>query len=138
MQKYCTLLIEAFNIHHASPATVSSLGMIYVDQSLLHRDAIFFKQIETKDPKELDESIKGIMNDNFNRVMSASLKYILKGTKGIEEEGISFKLIVPQYEAATVNQLTDSCLCDLEALPSKASQIESLFIFWLFGLLVLV
>jgi dynein heavy chain len=132
MQKYCSLLVEAFNIHHASPATVSRLGMIYVDQSLLHGDAVFFKWIEAKDPKEWDESIKGYMNDNFNRVMPACLKYILKGAKGNEEEGIPFKLIVPQYEAAIVNQLTnllDSCLCDLEALPSEASQIESLFIF---------
>ena len=132
MQKYCSLLVEAYNIHHASPATVSRLGMIYVDTSLLHGDAIFYKWIEAKDPKEWDETLKGYMNDNYNRVMPACLKYILKGAKGNEEEGIPFKLIVPQYEASIVNQLCnllDSLLYDLETIPSESSQIESLFTF---------
>ena len=132
MQKYCSMLVESYNIHHASPATISRLGMIYVDTSMLHGDAVFFKWIESKDPKEWDETIKGYMNDNYTRVMPACLKYILKGAKGNEEEGIPFKLIVPQYEASMVNQLCallDSCLTGLESLPTEASQIESLFIF---------
>ena len=132
MQKYCSLLVESYNIHHASPATISRLGMIYVDTSLLHGDAVFYKWIEAKDPKEWDETLKGYMNDNFNRVVPACLKYVLKGAKGNEEEGIPFKLIVPQYEASMVNQLCmllDSCLIGLENLPTEASQIESLFVF---------
>ena len=127
MQSYCSMLVEAFNIHHASPATVSRLGMIYVDSSLLHGDAVYYKWLEAKDPKEWDETIKGYMNDNYTRMMPPCLKYILKGAKGNEEEGIPFKLIVPQYEAAIVNQLTnliDSCLIDLESIPSEAAQLE--------------
>ena len=134
MQSYCSMLVEAYNIHHASPATVSRLGMIYVDSSLLHGDAVYYKWLEAKDPKEWDETIKGYMNDNYTRMMPPCLKYILKGAKGNEEEGIPFKLIVPQYEAAIVNQLTnllDSCLVDLEVLPSEAAQLESIFTFCL-------
>ena len=57
MQKYCSLLVESYNIHHASPATISRLGMIYVDTSLLHGDAVFYKWLEAKDPKEWDKYI---------------------------------------------------------------------------------
>ena len=134
MQSYCSMLVEAYNIHHASPATVSRLGMIYVDSSLLHGDAVYYKWLEAKDPKEWDETIKGYMNDNYTRMMPPCLKYILKGAKGNEEEGIPFKLIVPQYEAAIINQLTnliDSCLIDLEAIPTEAAQLESIFTFCL-------
>ena len=134
MQSYCSMLVEAFNIHHASPATISRLGMIYVDSSLLHGDAVFYKWLEAKDPKEWDETIKGYMNDNYTRMMPPCLKYVLKGAKGTEEEGIPFKLIVPQYEAAIVNQLTnliDSMLVDIETVPSEAAQLESIFTFCL-------
>ena len=94
MQSYCSILVEAYNIHHASLATVSRLGMIYIDSSLLHGDAVYYRWLETKDPKEWDETIKGYMNDNYTRMMPPCLKYILKGAKGNEEEGIPFKLIV--------------------------------------------
>lgn len=146
MQKYCSLLVESYNIHHASPATISRLGMIYVDTSLLHGDSVFYKWLKSKEPKEnkdpnapkdlsgWDENLRQNLNENYIRLVPACLKFVLKGAKGTEEEGIPFKLIVPQYEASMVNQLCsllDSCLNDNDNLPTEASQIESLFVFCL-------
>ncbi|MCQ2815655.1 MAG: hypothetical protein MJ252_00165 [archaeon] len=132
MQKYCSMLVEAYNIEHASPATISRLGMIYVDPVMLQGDAVFYRWLENKNKEEWDEQIRTYMTDSYNRIMPAALKYILKGAKGNEEEGTPFKLIAPQYQASMVNQLCnliDACLYGLDQIPTESSQLESLFIF---------
>ena len=70
MQSYCSMLVEAFNIHHASPATVSRLGMIYVDSSLLHGDAVYYKSI--------NEILNSNMNLSFKKYYYGNNSYYIK------------------------------------------------------------
>ncbi len=49
MQSYCKLLIESYNILHSSLATVSRLGIVYINGSILTLDAHFNRWLELKE-----------------------------------------------------------------------------------------
>lgn len=131
MQKYCSLLLESYNIHHATLATISRLGMIYVDSSILRLDAIFYRWLEFKPIQDWDETIRENLKDLFKRLVPPCIKYVLKGARGNEEEGVPLKLIIKQYGASMVRQLCtllDSMIPKTNP-PTEITQLEQLFVF---------
>jgi dynein heavy chain len=106
MQKYCSLLIESYNINHATLATISRLGMIYVDGSILQGEAVFTRWLEFKQIRDKwDENIRQNLKELYRNIVPKCIKYVLKGSRGKDDEGTPLKLIINQYEPAMVTQL---------------------------------
>ena len=132
MQKFCAMIIESSNIHHASLATISRLGIIYIDTNILTLNCYFKRWLDFKDPNDWEESTRQNLNDLFDRYVPPTVKYVLRGARPNEEDGKPLKLIVPQYGLCMVRQLCvliDTILP--QKPPSENSQLEPIFLFCL-------
>lgn len=107
MQKYCNLVMESSNITSASLATISRLGMVFIDQNIIESEHIFLRWLNKKNNKEYDweDSAKENLKELYKKIIPPMLKYIFKGIKGNEEDGTPLKLIINQCEAPMINQL---------------------------------
>ena len=75
MQKYCSLLIESYNINHATLATISRLGMIYVDGSILQGEAVFTRWLEFKQIRDKwDENIRQNLKELYRNIVPKCIK----------------------------------------------------------------
>jgi dynein heavy chain len=135
MQKYCAMILESSNIHHASLATISRLGIIYVDSSVLEDNAYFLRWLDMHHQPEYEweDIVKENLQGLYDRCVPACLKYVLKGAKGLEEEGVPLETIIKQYPTSMVRQLCtllDALLPKLNP-PGETNQLEPVFAFCL-------
>lgn len=133
MQKFCSLVLESSNIGHASLATISRLGMVYLDVAIINVEHVFLRWLSKKNPKDCDwdKSVKEIFVECYKKVVPPLLKYVFKGIKGNEEEGTPLKFIVHQNDAPMINQLCnliDSILPQKNLSPD-INLIEQVFVF---------
>jgi len=131
MQKFCSLLLESSNIHHASLATISRLGMIFVDGEILQLETVFVRWLAFKNPNEWEDAIRENLLLLFKTYVLKLIKFIEKGIKGNLDEGPPFKRIIRQYGASMIKQLCillDSMLPKSNP-PTEISQLEPIFVF---------
>jgi dynein heavy chain len=131
MQKYCSLLLESSNIQSASLATISRLGMIYVDGGILKLEAVFYRWLSFKNPADWEDATRDNLRDLFKRYVLQIIKYIEKGVKGNLDDGPPLKTIIKRYGASMINQLCtllDSMLPPTNP-PTEISQLEPIFAF---------
>jgi len=131
MQKFCSLLLESSNIHHASLATISRLGMIYVDGAILRLETVFQRWLAFKNPVDWEEATIENLQALFKRYVLQLIKYIEKGVKGNIEDGPPLKRIIKQYGASMIKQLCtllDALLPKVNP-PTEVSQLEPIFVF---------
>jgi len=131
MQKFCSLLLESSNIHHASLATISRLGMIYVDGAILRLETVFSRWLAFKNPVDWEEATIENLQALFKRYVLQLIKYVEKGVKGNVEDGPPLKRIIKQYGASSIKQLCtllDAMLPKVNP-PTEVSQLEPIFVF---------
>jgi dynein heavy chain, axonemal len=74
LQKTCSLLFEVADLRHASPATVSRCGMVYIDPVNTGYKP-YFQSWVAKRGKNEGDTLKGL----FDKYISASMDYIFEG-----------------------------------------------------------
>lgn len=135
----CKLLFEVTNLQHASPATISRSGMVFVDSQILKPLHVFTRWTQKYDQDmEEDEKVKDLLQKLFKKYVDKLFDLI-------------FKKVVPQMENSEkpqlsldltpLNLITQLCkLMDALLVEHKSSidstAIESFFVFalaWSFG-----
>lgn len=69
--KHCLMLFEVFDLQHASPATISRCGMVYVDPKNLGHAPYYYKWLKTiqekyKDLDAIHENLKDLYGKYVN------------------------------------------------------------------------
>lgn len=144
MQKFCSMILESSNIGYASLATISRIGMAYIDMNILNIEHVFLRWLNKKDPKECDwdKTIKDIFIELFKKIVPPLMNFVLRGTKGNEDDGIPLKLIINQCEANMINQLCNiiDTILPKKSLAPDSNLIEQVFVFscvWSIGACVI-
>ena len=148
LKPFCKLLFEVFDLQHASPATISRCGMVYVDPKNLGYEHFYNSwkdkiiQMSEKD-KEINENLPGMFDEAFAKYIRPLVDYIFEGKPG-EDQGSSAgpaELSVPRTNLNLVQQFTNIMDCLLPTDPAllqtlDSNKFESLFIYacvWSFG-----
>ncbi|KAL9651290.1 hypothetical protein ABK040_001243 [Willaertia magna] len=137
----CSLLFEVGNLRHASPATVSRCGMVYVDPKNLGFDPYIWSWIN-KIKKEKPEKAE-ILQRLFERYETKCINFILKGLDSDGSFVERIKTCLTVSPVSLVSQhcfLIESMLNDPEKFTQDERELECLFIFalmWSLGAVIL-
>ena len=130
LEKFCAMLFEVYNIKHASPATVSRCGMVWVDDKDLGWKPYYewWAKIKEENVEGLTEALMVL----YDRFVDKSVKFILEGVDG-DEVGVTLKNATPRTGLNMVKQLCTmiDLLLPKENPPSEADLLENLFVFCL-------
>jgi len=80
LERHCAMLFEVWNLLHASPATVSRCGMVWVDDKDLGYEPYFERWANYK--KDLGEVLSESLMTLFQRWVPPAIKRILEGIVG--------------------------------------------------------
>ena len=80
LRDHCKLLFEVANLAHASPATVSRCGMVYVDPKTLGFQPICVSWIE----KQSTELIRSALSRIFDKYVAPLVDFCLEGVADVE------------------------------------------------------
>ncbi|KAK0163654.1 hypothetical protein PV327_007315 [Microctonus hyperodae] len=99
LQYFCSLLFEVGDLEYASPATVSRVGMVYVDPKNLGYKPYMNKWINSR-----CESEREFLNLMFEKYVHGALNLIIEGMLGLHQV-LPLKLIIKQTPLNMVCQL---------------------------------
>eukprot|EP00003_Mantamonas_plastica_P006673 TRINITY_DN1548_c0_g5_i2.p1 TRINITY_DN1548_c0_g5~~TRINITY_DN1548_c0_g5_i2.p1 ORF type:complete len:3052 (-),score=1213.08 TRINITY_DN1548_c0_g5_i2:66-8516(-) len=127
LQKHCALLFEVADLKHASPATVSRCGMVFVDPRNLGYKPHFQSWLEARNNKTEIEVLLAF----FEKYIPACVDYI---SEGILEGIVTKKLetIIPFTPMNMTRQLCtllESILDGQERQVTDPSSLEAVFIY---------
>ena len=80
LKDHCKLLFEVANLAHASPATVSRCGMVYVDPKTLGFQPICTSWIK----KQSTEVLRSLFSRLFDKYVGALVEFCLEGVSDDE------------------------------------------------------
>jgi dynein heavy chain len=126
LQKHCSLLFEVSDLKHASPATVSRCGMVYLDPRNLGYAPYFEKWLNTRSRQETE-----ILRALFEKYIPPAIDLIFEGTQGDEDiQSMKLHTIIPVTAVGMVKQLCTmlSVVLVREDL-MEARVMECMFIF---------
>lgn len=124
LQKHCALLFEVADLKHASHATVSRCGMVYMDPQNLGYTPYIYKWLAGRTKSEVD-SLKPL----FQKYVPPCIDYIFDGIIN-DQVTQKLKTVVPVTKLAVVKQLCtmlDILISKDDTLEARA--IECIFIF---------
>jgi dynein heavy chain len=124
---HCKLLFEVGNLVHASPATVSRCGIVFVDPKNLGIEPYLWKWANERPDKTQAEMLRPLLN----KYCSRSINYVVEGLLSSNDFVPRPQVIVPctglNYAVQLCSMLT-SILTD-ELVILDPSQLESILIF---------
>ena len=115
LQPHCAMLFEVGDLQHASPATVSRCGMVFVDPKNLGYKPYWQKWCSTRERKEEAE----VLNRLFDKYVPLLIDMIIDGTID-GKQGERLKTIIPLTALNMIVQL--SYLLDSMLLPYENSK----------------
>ncbi|CAG08487.1 unnamed protein product, partial [Tetraodon nigroviridis] len=137
LQSYCALLFEVGDLHHASPATVSRCGMVFVDPKNLRYTPYWQRWVTTGHSKvSMIKRFKlygyncikqKVLSKLFKKYVPSSIDMILDGIRD-GKQGKKLKTIVPQTDLNMVTQLCLMLDALLENENSSAEVLECYFL----------
>ncbi|KAJ9456696.1 Dynein-1-alpha heavy chain [Diplonema papillatum] len=131
----CSLLFEVGDLQYASPATVSRVGMVYVDPQNLQWQPYMYKWVVSRSKEEQDA-----LKELFEKYIPALRSFVLDG---IDVDGNVVpppKLALPLTDCNMVKQLCLLLQCLLKDQQLEQRSLEGVFIFacvWSFGAVIL-
>ena len=139
LQDNCKLLFEVTNLQHASPATISRSGMVFVDSQILQPLHLFTRwaQQYNQDMEE-DEKVSDLLLKLFKKYVDRLLQIIFKKTQVGKDQDTKPQLSIELTPLNLVSQLCklmDSLMVDHQS-SADSTAIESFFVFalaWSFG-----
>ena len=102
VQDHCKLLFEVADLQHASPATISRCGMVYVDSRNLGWAPFVWTWLQGRQAAEEEATL---LQACFDRYAVPCLAWVLEGTQG-DEIVKRPTLTVPVTSLNMVQQLT--------------------------------
>ncbi|XP_043285223.1 dynein axonemal heavy chain 10 [Venturia canescens] len=99
LQNHCSLLFEVGDLQHASPATVSRAGMVYIDPKNLGYQPYMDRWINTRCKSE-QECLRSLCD----KYVHGALNLIIDGMLGMQQV-LPLKMIIPQTALNMVSQL---------------------------------
>jgi len=81
LQKHCKMLYEVYNLIHASPATISRCGMVYVDPKNLGYEPYFERWVKSLNRDGKQETLVESMRKLFYKYVPKIIAYITEGIK---------------------------------------------------------
>uniref|UniRef100_H3DEJ9 Dynein axonemal heavy chain 10 n=1 Tax=Tetraodon nigroviridis TaxID=99883 RepID=H3DEJ9_TETNG len=126
LQSYCALLFEVGDLHHASPATVSRCGMVFVDPKNL-RYTPYWQRWVTTGHSKVSMIKQKVLSKLFKKYVPSSIDMILDGIRD-GKQGKKLKTIVPQTDLNMVTQLCLMLDALLENENSSAEVLECYFL----------
>lgn len=134
LQPNCSLLFEVGDLQYASPATVSRVGMVYLDPTNLGWRPFAFSWRQTRRKDEVE-----ILNGLFDQYVQPLVAFMTEGARGADIE-IPPRLVIPTSDLGMVRQL---CTMLQTIIPTNSAPepkvIEAIFLFccvWSFGALI--
>ena len=130
----CSLLFEVGDLQYASPATVSRVGMVYVDPQNLQWQPYVHKWVNTRSKEEQDS-----LKELFEKYTPALRSFVLDG---IDLDGNVVpppKLALPLTDCNMVKQLCLLLSCMLKDQQLEQRSLEGVFLFacvWSFGAVI--
>ena len=144
LASHCKLLFEVGNLVHASPATISRSGMVYIDKCNLDSSDIFLSWCSKYEGTIIksEEDASMLLKDYFKKLAQPALELIFKGKTPEGDQIKPLSLIIDRNEINLTRQLCVVC----EALmPDQlgmldSNHLESIFLFavtWSLGACIL-
>ncbi|PRP82215.1 dynein-1-alpha heavy chain, flagellar inner arm I1 complex, partial [Planoprotostelium fungivorum] len=125
LQRQCSLLFEVSDLRHASPATVSRCGMVYIDPLNTGYHPYFASWMAKRNKNEADT-----LRSLFEKYVPPTIDYIFEGaSNGLSLDRL--RTVIPIIPVAMIKQLCTilSILLTKENDVLEHRVIESLFIF---------
>ncbi|XP_030593055.1 dynein heavy chain 10, axonemal isoform X2 [Archocentrus centrarchus] len=122
LQSHCALLFEVGDLQHASPATVSRCGMVFVDPKNLRYTPYWQRWVNSRSDKEQE-----VLSRLFEKYVHSSIAMIVDGIVD-GKQGQKLKTVVPQTD---LNMVTQLCLTLDALLESETSTPEVLECYFL-------
>ena len=104
LRDHCKLLFEVANLAHASPATVSRCGMVYVDPKTLDFQPICTSWIK----KQSTEVLRSLFSRLFDKYVGALVEFCLEGVSDDEAPPTSSIQRTPSNYVEQLCSLLDS------------------------------
>ena len=127
----CSLLFEVGDLQYASPATVSRVGMVYVDPQNLQWQPYMHKWVLTRSKEEQDS-----LKELIDKYIPTLRNFVLDGIDVDGNVVQSPKLSLPLTDCNMVKQLCLLLTCMLQDHQLEQRSLEGVFIFccvWSFG-----
>eukprot|EP00756_Hemistasia_phaeocysticola_P021124 Hpha_TRINITY_DN15757_c2_g7::TRINITY_DN15757_c2_g7_i2::g.37596::m.37596/K10408/DNAH; dynein heavy chain, axonemal len=129
----CSLLFEVGDLQHASPATVSRVGMVYVDPQNLGWQPYVHKWVASRSKEEQDN-----FKELFDKYVRALKEFVLDGLDLDGGVTKAPKLAIPLTDCNMVKQLCLILQCMIRDTrePPEQRCLEGAFLFacvWSFG-----
>jgi dynein heavy chain, axonemal len=78
VQPHCKLLFEVADLQHASPATISRCGMVYVDSRMLGAAPFAWSWLQGR----RDERERAALEGLFDKYVDRAVRWVLEGADG--------------------------------------------------------
>ena len=132
LEEFAMMIMETFDLQHASPATISRCGMVWVDPKNLGYKPFFEKWVNDR-CQQAREDEKEVLLDLLDKYVDDLLAFVLDGIVD-GEVGPRPKMVVSLVNVNMVKQLCclfDSLLpVDLEADgPAERDDMEGVFVY---------
>ena len=129
LEKYCSMLFEVFDLQHASPATISRCGMVFVDDKDLGYQPYYEKWAKTK--QESGEGLYDIFMSLFTRYIEKCVSRIIEGKADDGSFEAPFINATPRTGLNLVIQLCKliDILISEDNTPQENDLIEPVFVF---------
>lgn len=151
LKPYCNLLFEVFDLQHASPATISRCGMVYVDPKNLGYEPYFnswkMKWSKLSQPEdgeiidedeENDDIIDEMFKDMYEKYIPPIIDFIYEGKTSEDQTTEPLQMNLSRTPLNLVQQfcnLMDAIIPE-DSPPLDITHLEFLFVFcqvWQFG-----
>eukprot|EP01059_Diplonema_ambulator_P016442 TRINITY_DN279_c0_g1_i2.p1 TRINITY_DN279_c0_g1~~TRINITY_DN279_c0_g1_i2.p1 ORF type:complete len:4165 (+),score=1710.28 TRINITY_DN279_c0_g1_i2:209-12703(+) len=131
----CSLLFEVGDLQYASPATVSRVGMVYVDPQNLLWQPYVHKWVSSRSKEEQDS-----LKELFDKYITTLRAFVLEGIDMDGNVVPAPRMALPLTDCNMVKQLCLLLTCMLQDQQLEQRSLEGVFIFacvWSFGAVIL-
>ncbi|MED6232426.1 Dynein heavy chain 10, axonemal, partial [Ataeniobius toweri] len=122
LQSHCALLFEVGHLQHASPATVSRCGMVFVDPKNLRYTPYWQRWVASRPEREQE-----VLSRLFDKYVHGCIDMIVDGVVD-GKQGQKLETVVPQTDLNMVSQLCLTLDSLLDSDNSRADVLESYFL----------